>query len=162
VRGAFVVNGTVDLPADVREGLPLEDATVVESLEAVNQTMSERHVPAVEALAEDVAAADRAVVESYGDVALPIEGVAFDAVAVVEPRRVRVYDGERFTRTCDVGAGSAREGRLETTVEDVVSLTDPVASTGLPALSPDERADPATVADRYEVAHDAVLAAAVE
>jgi predicted P-loop ATPase/GTPase len=161
VRGEFVVNGTVDLPADVRAGLPLEDATVVESLEAANQVMADRHVPAVEALAEDVAAADRAVVESYGDVALPIDGVAFDAVAVVEPRRLRVYDGDRFERTCEVAAGSAREGQLETTVEDVVSLTDPVATTALPALSPDERADPATVADAYEVAYDAVLAAAV-
>jgi predicted P-loop ATPase/GTPase len=161
VPDGLVVNGTVDLPADVREGLPLEDATVVGSLETANGVMAERHLPAVEALAEDVAAADRAVVESYGDVALPIEGVTFDAVAVVEPRRVRVYDGERFTRTCEVAAGSAREGQLETTVEDVVSLTDPVASTELPALSPDERADPATVADAYEVAYDAVLAAAV-
>lgn len=162
VGDAFVVNGTVDLPADVREGLPLEDAAVVESLEAANRAMAERHVPAVRALAEDVAAAERAVVESYGDVALPVEGVSFDAVAVVEPRRARVYDGERFTRTCEVAGGSAREGRLETTVEDVTALTDPVATTELPAVAPERRADPAAVADRYEVAYDALVTAAVE
>jgi len=158
----YVVNGTVDLPAGVREALPLADATVVDSLEAANRAMAERHVPAVEGLADAVAGADRAVVESYADVAVPIAGVAFDAVAVVEPRRVRVYDGERFGRAAEVAAGSARQGQLETTVGDVTGLAEAAATAPLPALDGAVREDPAAVADAYEGAHDAVLAAAAE
>ena len=162
VGGDFVVNGTVDLPADVRESLPLADAPRVDTLAAANEEMAERHVPAVRRLADDVAAVDPAVVESYGDVALPLEGIAFDAVAVVEPRRVRVYDGPRFLKTCAVAGGSAREGKLETTVGDVLELVEPEATTELPALGADERVDPTAVADAYAGAYDAVLATAAD
>jgi predicted P-loop ATPase/GTPase len=158
----YVVNGTVDLPETVRDGLPVGGATVVEDLEAANRVMADRHVPAVERLAEVVAAADRAVVESYADVAVPLAGVAYDAVAVVEPRRARVYDGERFERACEVASGSPRRGRLETTVEDVLGLLEPAASTPLPALGAEERRDPAAVADAYGAAYDAVLATAAD
>jgi predicted P-loop ATPase/GTPase len=162
VGDRFVVNATVDLPGPVRERLSLADAHAVDSLDAANAAMADYHLPAVQGLTDAMAGANRAVVESYADVALPIMDVAFDAVAVVEPRRARVYHGDRFLTACEVAGGSARAGKLETTVEDVADLVEPVASTALPALSDDERRDPAAVADAYEVAYDALLAAAVE
>lgn len=162
VGDEYVLNGTVELPGTVRDALPVDDATVVEDLEAANRVMADRHVPAVEGLADVVAAADRSVVESYADVAVPLSGVDYDAVAVVEPRRVRVYDGERFERAGEVAGGGARRGRLETSVGDVLGLVEPAATTPLPALPGEERTDPSAVADAYGAAYDAVLATAAD
>ncbi|WP_254543602.1 ATPase [Halomarina pelagica] len=159
---AFVVNGTADVPASVRESLPLEEATVVESLPAFDDVMADLHRRALDALAERVAAADRAVVESYADIALPLREFVPDAVAVVEPGRARVYDGDRYAKACAVVSGSAYEGRLETRVGNVVDLLDPRAQTYLPALASEARGDPASVADAYEPAYEALMAAARE
>jgi len=158
----FVVNGTVDLPESVREVLPLADARAVSTLAEFNEVMSEVHLPAQEALLGDVAESDRAVVESYADVARPVQAVDPDAVAVVEPGRLRVYDGDRYVKACAVASGGPRAGQLEERVGDVIDLVDPEAATRLPSLSSAQRSDPAAIADAYERAYDAVLATAFE
>jgi predicted P-loop ATPase/GTPase len=158
----WVVNATADLPWEVRESLPLADAVEVSSVGEFNAAMRDIHLPAVEALGERIAAAERAVVESYGDVARPLVGVEPDAVAVVEPRRVRVYDGERYANACEVASGSAREGRLEETVRDVLDLLEPRSRVALPALTGAQRADPAAVADEYAPAYEALLEVALD
>ncbi|WP_135820913.1 ATPase [Halostella litorea] len=159
---AFVVGGAADVPAGVREALPLDGATVVDSAAALDEVTRERYLPALSRLAERVRNRDRAVVESYGDVARPLRDVTFDAVVAVEPGRARVFDGERYARACEVVGGSARGGRLEESVGDVTDVVDPTATVALPALSDSERTDPAAVADAYEVALDAAVAAALD
>lgn len=155
-----VVNGTVEIPPAARRAFPLDAAPTVETLSALNELMAEHHAPALSALADEIADRDAAIVESYANIAEPLSELVPDAVAVVEPRRCRVYDGERYARACEVASGSAHEGRLEERVETVVDLLDPHASITLPALSSDERDDPAVVADAYEDAHDELLAVA--
>ncbi len=83
----YVVNGTVDLPESVSERLPLANAPRVTSVADFNDLMRVMHVEALDSLAADIEATDRAVVESYGDVARPLSGIEPDAVAVVEPGR---------------------------------------------------------------------------
>jgi len=158
----FVVNASADLPPSVAEHLPLADARRVDSLDAANAAMADRHRPAMADLADEVAAVDRAVVESYADIARPLAGLEPDAVAVVEPRQVRIYDGERYANACEVASGSAHEGRLEERVGNVVELLDPLARVGLPALTSAERDDPDTVAEAYGHAYEALLAAAFD
>ena len=160
--GEFVVNAAADVPAPVADGLSLADAKRVDSVEALDAVTRDRYLPALERLADRVRDRDRAVVESYADVARPLSGVAFDAVAAVEPGRVRVYDGDRYLTACDVAGGSARQGSLEEAVTDVLDHLDPVATATLPALGDAERSDPSGVADAYEVAFDAVIAAALD
>jgi predicted P-loop ATPase/GTPase len=158
----LVVNDTADLPPGVVESLSLGNARRVDSLEAANAAMADLHVPTMAALAEEVAAAERAVVESYADIARPLEGFVPDAVAVVEPRRARIYGGERYANACEVASGSAHEGRLEERVEHVVGLLEPRAQVGLPALTGAEREDPGAVADAYTPAYEALLATAFD
>lgn len=153
----FVVNATVEFPPLVRDGLPVDDAVAVSSLEECNRVMADLHRPATAALAEAVRGRERAVVESYADIADPLPGLEPDAVAAVEPRRVSVYDGERYARACEVASGSAYEGRLEERVAHVVELLDPGARVALPPLAAEGRTDPEAVADAYEAAYDAVV-----
>lgn len=157
----YVVHADAAVPASAREHLPLADATAVDSVAAFNDVMRDRHAAALAAVADAVRARDRVVVESYGDVAVPLTEVAFDAVAVVDPGRARVYDGDRYARAREVVGGSARQGRLEETAGDVIEHCDPQATVGLPALSSDERANPDAVADAYEVAYDALVSTAL-
>ena len=152
-----VVNGSVDLPAAVADGLQLSEAAAVESLPELNDLMARLHGPALDALGEQIAERDAAVVESYADIARPLAGFVPDAVAIVEPRRCRVYDGGRYAKACDVASGSAHEGRLEERVAHVTDLLDPAATAGLPALSREARSDPSTVADAYMEAYEALL-----
>lgn len=156
----FVVNAEAEIPAPVRDALPLEDAVRVDSVAAFNEVMAERYLPAFGSLASAVRDAALPVVESYGDVALPLADVEFDAVAVVDPGRVQVFDGRRWTRSCEVASGSPQEGQLEERTDDVTELTDPVARASLPALPSDVRNDPAAVADAYAEAYVELLAAA--
>ena len=156
----YVVNGDRPLPDRLREHLPLAEAVAVDSLPALNRAMEAHHLPAIEAVGEDIAAVDRAVMESYGDVARPLQDLGPDAVAVVEPTRVRVVDGDRYRKGCAVAAGGPREGQLEEHVGDVMDLVDPVATVDLPALSTEERSDPETVARACGAAYDELLAAA--
>jgi predicted P-loop ATPase/GTPase len=155
----YVVNGTVSAPPAAERAFPLESAPSVESLPALNDLMAERHRPALAALGEELARRKDAIVESYSDIARPLAGFVPDAVAVVEPRRCRVYDGDRYAKACEVASGSAHEGRLEERVDHVIELLDPVASVTLPALSSAERNDLSVVADAYSEAYDALLAA---
>jgi predicted P-loop ATPase/GTPase len=160
VGDRYVVNGQADLPALVRDNLPVADAGVVDSLREANEVMGQVHLDAVRGLTDAVEAADPGVVESYGDVALPLRTVDYDAVAVVEPRRARVYDGGRYEKAHRVAAGGPREGQLEETVADVVGPLEPAATVELPPLGSDERHDPAAVARAYGDAYDELLAVA--
>jgi predicted P-loop ATPase/GTPase len=156
----FVVNGTVDLPESLQAALPLADALAVSTTEELNRTMEEHHLPTLARLGEIVASTDRAVVESYGDIARPLQGFVPDAVAVVEPRSARVYDGIRFVRACEVATRSPHEGQLEERVGSVEDLIDPAAAASLPPLGADERDDPPEVARAYGGAFEKLLAVA--
>ncbi|MFD1512344.1 ATPase [Halomarina rubra] len=156
----FVVNGTVDLPAPVTEALSLADATVVETLDEFNDVMRERHRAAFDAVAARIANEDDVVVESYADIARPLDGFEPDAVAVVEPGRLRVYDGDRYARACEVASGSAHEGRLEERVENVVEYLDVRERRHLHPLDAETRSDPDAIAAAYADAYAAVLGVA--
>lgn len=158
----FVVNGTADLPELVRERLPLEDAHAVGSTEELNHAMEMLHLPALDTLGSTIQQTERAVVESYGDVARPLQEIEPDAVAVVEPTRVRIFEGDRYVKGCSVATGGHTrfEGRLEERVADVVDLVDPVETVDLPPVPDSDRTDPHAVAQAYETAYDAVIATA--
>lgn len=162
VGDTYVANGRTGLPESVREAFPLDGAITVDSLQAFNEVMAAHHRPAQSALAEEIDARPLSVVESYGDIARPLQSLGFDAVAVVQPRRVRIYDGGRYDRGCSVASGSpdSNTGRLEERVEAVCELLDPVAVTEIPPLSSEQRHDPGAVADAYDHAYDELLAAA--
>jgi len=155
----YVANGTVDLPELVTDRLPMEAAPRVTSLPDFNDLMAEMHVDALADVAEQVAEADLAVVESYGDVARPLAGFEPDAVAVVEPGRARFYDGRRYAKACEIATGSPQDGRLEERVDNVVDLIDRTGAVRLPPLDSDTQSDPAAVADAYDHAYDELLAA---
>ncbi|PSQ38164.1 ATPase [Halobacteriales archaeon SW_5_70_135] len=182
VAGSYVVNARASVPETAREHLPTADAVRVDSVAELNAVTRRRHLPALAAAAREVRGLDRVVVESYGDVARPLQGVAtdgatapggerasdavdgpptdlYDRVAVVEPGRLCVYDGPRWMRACEaVGGGdSRRTGRLESRVGDVLSHVDPRSTVDLPALDGETRVDPDRVAAAYEPALDAVV-----
>jgi predicted P-loop ATPase/GTPase len=162
VGDRYVVNATTDLPDRVTDRLPVEEGVSVSSLAEFNDVMGRLHVDRLAAIRSDVRSADRAVVESYADIARPLREYEPDAVAVVEPRRVRIYDGRRYGKGCEVASGGPREGRLEERVPDVVDLIEPKATVSLPALPSERQSDPAAVADAYEPAYDGLLAAAFD
>lgn len=159
VGDQYVVNGDATVPNSAREQLPLGDAIVVDAVEELNRVMERYHLPALSDIGRRIETTDRAVVESYGDVARPIQGIDPDAVAVVEPGRARIVDGPRFVKGCQIATGSegAFQGQLEERVSSVLDLVDPVDSVDLPALASDERTDPAAVAGAYGHAYDALL-----
>jgi len=125
--------------------------------------MAADYLPAFDRLAERIAGATvPVVVESYADIAdpLPREGPGeADAVAVVDPGRARIYAGDRYAKARAVASGSAREGTLEEHTGTVTEMIEPLSTVTLPALGGDERGDPARVADRYEGAYEALIAA---
>ncbi|WP_266076273.1 ATPase [Haladaptatus caseinilyticus] len=157
VGEGFVVNGSADLPTAVRENLPLSDSVTIESLPELNDQTERRYLPHFRALAERIRTEDRAVVESYSDIARPIQGIEFDTVAVVEPRRLRVYDGARYAKACEVADSSARDGSLEKRVESVVNLLDERDTHTLEPLTKAERNDPTKIETVYECAYEALL-----
>lgn len=157
VGDEFLVNAEATVPSSAAAGLPLEDAPRVASVEELNRATREYHLPALDALRERIEATDPAVVESYGDVARPLSGLAVDRVAVVEPERVRVYDGDRYDTACEVATGSPLDGQLEERVSDVIDPIEPVATVTLPPLTSEERADPDAIADAYAEAYDALV-----
>lgn len=157
VGESYVVNGTVELPDLARERLPTESATVVDSLSELDRAMETLHVAAFQQIRARVSETDRAVVESYSDIALPLQEFDPDAVAVVEPGQCRVYEGERYVRARQVASGSAHEGRLEERVGDVTELVDPAAAVDLPALPKESRTSPDAVADSYAPAYERLL-----
>jgi predicted P-loop ATPase/GTPase len=160
----FVVNAVAEaaglLPDRVDDALPLASATRVDSVADFNDVMAERYLPAFERLAERIAASSPAVVESYGDIAVPIEGIAFDAVAVVGPTRARVYDGSRYMTACEVASGSPQEGQLEERVGRVVEMIEPLSTHELPPLTSDQRSEPARIAEQYDAVYESLRQAA--
>ncbi|MFB6166415.1 MAG: ATPase [Haloarculaceae archaeon] len=162
VGETYVVNETVETPAVVREHLPLSEAVRVASLEELNEVMEQLHLVALDGIARRIAERERVVVESYGDVARPLREFEPDAVAVVEPGRARLYRGERFAKACEVAPGSPEDGQLETRTGAVVDLIDPVDRLSLPALTGEQRTDPAAVAEAYGHAYEPLVAAAGE
>jgi predicted P-loop ATPase/GTPase len=164
VGESFVANARADVPEEARELLPLSDAPTVETIGQLNEVTQQLHLPMFEGFAgrirEAEEEAEHVVVESYGDVAIPIRGVAFDAVAVVEPGRMQVYDGDRFLKACEVAGGSAREGELEVHTPDVTELADPKTTAALTALPNADRKNPAAVAREYGDAYEELLAVA--
>jgi predicted P-loop ATPase/GTPase len=158
----YVCNGQATLPDSVRDRLPLSDAVVINSVEELNHVMERAHVAVLTELSRTIDATDRAVVESYSDIARPVQGIDPDAVAVVEPGHARIFDGPRFLKACTVASGTegSFHGQLEERVGGVIDLADPVATVSLPALTSDQRHDPETVATEYSDAYDALLDAA--
>ncbi|ELZ04455.1 hypothetical protein [Natrialba aegyptia] len=159
----FVRNATADVPPAVVEALPLEDAIPVESVDEFNDLAERRYVPAFAELADELEAAEVAVVESYSDIAQPLQSLdpaAVTAVAAVEPGRARIYPGDRYCRACEIASSSPRDGALEKRVPDVLEYLDPIDRVRLPPLGSDDRRDPARIEDAYAAAYDALLAAA--
>ena len=157
----FVVNGAADaaglLPDALTDRLPLSDAIRVDDLAALNDAMAADYLPAFDRLSARIAATTvPVVVESYADVADPLPRAGAtepDAVAVVDPGRVRIYAGDRYAKARAVASGSAREGALEEHTGAVTEMIEPLATATLPALCGDERTDPDRVAKRYESAY---------
>jgi predicted P-loop ATPase/GTPase len=158
VADRYVVNDNARVPAAARENLPLSTATRVASVSELNEATERLHLPALDRLATRIRDTERAVVESYADVALPVRDVDVDAVAVVEPGRARIYDGSAYVRAHEAAATAG--SRLETRIGGVLDRLDAAATVSLPALTTTERDDPAAVAEQYEVAYDALLATA--
>lgn len=159
----FVYNETATIPERVVESLPLEDAVPVETVDEFNEIADQRYVPAFEDLAREIESTSVAVVESYSDIAQPLQSLdhaAISAVAAVEPGCVRLYPGDRYCRACEVASSSPRDGALEKRVHDVLKLLDPLERIRLPSLGSDTRSDPAAVARAYETAYDELLTAA--
>ena len=158
---SFVVNGVAEreglLPEDIAASLPLAAATRVDGVDQFNDVMAERYLPAFERVTDRIAATTPGVVESYADIALPVDGIDFDAVAVVAPTRLRLYDGSRYLKADEVASGSSREGQLEERVNRVIEMIEPVSTHTLQPLSSDERADPTRVADAYADVYEALL-----
>lgn len=154
----WIVNDDAAVPSSAAEALPLESARRVGSIDELNDAMAAHALPALQELADRVRRTEPAVIESYGDVARPLENVSIDRVAVVEPLRARIYDGPRFLDACDVAGRSPLDGQLEERVGDVTELLDPAATVELPPLTAAEREDPAAVAEAYEAAYEALVA----
>lgn len=166
----FVVNGAAEsaelLPDGLTDRLPLADATRVEAVAEFNDVMAATYLPAFDRLTEQVSATAASgvpvVVESYADIAgpLPRDGpVEPDAVAVVDPSRVRIYAGDRYAKGRAVASGSPREGTREEHTGAVTAMIDPLATVDLPALGGDKRGDPDRVATAYAPAYEALFEA---
>lgn len=153
----FVLNEHADVPESARATLPLDDAITVGTLDDLNRITRERYLPLLDELADRIRRTDPAVVESYGDVARPLRDLAVDRVAVVEPARARIYDGDRFDNACAITSGSPGEGTLEERVGEVTDLIDPLATVALPPLTKPERNDPDAIAERYAPAYEALV-----
>jgi len=168
VAGSFVVNADAAVPRSARDALRLEDAVEVSTVAELDEVMERRHLPALEAVGRRIVETDRAVVESYADIARPLQGVVdgqdardlYDAVVVVAPGRVRVYDGQRYVRATAVASASPRDGRMERRVEDVVKHLDPMVTLALSPLEEERRTDPGAVAGAYADVYDRILEAA--
>ena len=156
----FVRNATADMPDAVADALPLEDAIPVETVGEFNEIAEKRYVPAFERLADEIESSRVAVVESYSDIAQPLQSLdpaAISGVAAVEPGRASIYPADRYCRACEIASSSPNDGALEKRVPDVLDYLDPLERVRLPALGSDERTDPAAVARAYENAYDALL-----
>lgn len=157
VGDAYVVNGDAEVPESAVEALPLADAPRVSSVEGLNRLTRERYLPVLDDLRGRIESTEPAVVESYGDVARPIRELVYDRVAVVEPGRARIYDGDRFEVACEVATGSPLDGSLEERIPEVVEPIEPLATVALPPLPSTERSDPDAIAEAYSEAYAALV-----
>lgn len=164
----FVVNGVAEsdgiFPSIVRNQLDLSTAPRVESVQEYNDLMRDLHLPAFRAVGDRISesAAERPVViESYGDIAVPLdqldEYLALDAVITVAPSRLRVYRGDRWLRAREVASGSPREGRLEERTDRVAAMVEPVATHSVPPLPKHVRRHPERIARAYDDPFEALL-----
>lgn len=158
VGNSYVVNGRTDIPREIREGLPIEDAREVETLAEANELMATHHQPALQQVRPIIEGQDRVVIESYSDVARPLQDVEIDVAVVVGAGTLRVFDGDRYCRAASVVSGNADMGRLEERVSDVVDLIQPVTTRSLQPLESAARSDPAAVADAYADIFDQIRA----
>ena len=159
----YVRNATADVPEAVADALPLEEAVPVETVAEFNEIAEREYVPAFEDVAAEVESREVAVVESYGDIAQPLQSLdhaAIGAVAAVEPGRARIYPGDRYCRACEIASSSPKDGAIEKRVPDVLDYLDPLERVHLPPLAGEERDDPARIAAAYREAYDALLEAA--
>lgn len=160
----FIMNGDAEdaglVPDAVYESLPLSNAPRVRSIPEFNELMAELYVPAFDRVESQINETDPVVVESYGDIATPVQSIDFDAVAVVEPTRARIYAGDRYEAARSVASGSAQEGQLEERVDRVLEFIEPLSVHELPALTSSMRADPEAIATAYEDAYSGLLTAA--
>ncbi|ELZ20978.1 hypothetical protein [Natrinema limicola] len=159
----FVRNATAEVPDAVADALPLSDAVPVEAVAEFNDLAEREYVPAFDRLATEIEDTDVAVVESYSDIALPLSSLdpaQIAAVAAVEPGRVRVYDGDRYCRACEIASSSPRDGAIEKRVPDVLDYLDPLERVRLPPLGKEQRDDPIRIARAYADAYDTFLDAA--
>lgn len=160
----YVYNASVELPPLVREGPPLEQALAVSSITEFNEVMETYHLPALDKVAARIERTTEPVVESYSDIARPLRELEPAAVACVEPRRARIYRGDRYAKACSIASGSRHEGQLETRVGSVLEPIEPVASVPLDPLPNAQRGEPSAIAnaDAYTDAYDALLEVASE
>lgn len=156
VGESYVRNATVSLPDLVREHLPVAEARPVSSVAELNEVTEAHYLPALDAVAERIERTPDSVVESYSDVARPLRELEPAAVAVVEPRRARIYRGERYAKACTVASGGPGDGQLETRVGSVIDLIEPTRTVGLDALTGAQREDPDAIATAYVEAYDAL------
>lgn len=157
----YVVNSSAErdgyIPDDAYEALPLEEATRVRSVEDLNEVTAELYLDTFDRLSTRLDALDRPlVIESYADIAVPLE-TPVDAVAVVEPTRVRLYQGPRFLKTRERVAGSPRQGSFESHTDAVTDGLDPDAVRGLDPLPETQRNDISAVANNYATVYDSLL-----
>lgn len=149
----YVVNGAAErqgiIPAEILDALELDGAARVTSVEELNQITAEVYLDAFRQLVSRLETTTRPlVIESYGDVAVPLE-FPIDAVAVVEPSSVSLYRGSSFLNARDQVAGSPREGRFETHTAAVTDSLEAAAVQLLSPLSEGARKNPKQVASRY-------------
>ncbi len=149
-----VVNATVELPAELRRALPLEGAVEVTSIREMNEVVEEHYIPLLERWEAQVATENGLVVESYGDIAAPVQTLSFDIVAAVEPGRVRYFDGNRYEEACKNIPRRAREGTMEPIVEDVIAGLSSLETVDLPPLTGAARKSPADIARAYREAYE--------
>lgn len=157
----YVINASAEqdgyIPATAYETLSLEDATRVRSIEALNEVTAELYLDAFRRLSTRLETLSRPlVIESYADVAVPLE-IPVDAVAVVDPTRVRVYEGPRFLEARERVAGSPRQGSFESHTDAVTDLLDPDAIHRVEPLAETQRKTPSVVANRYATVYDSLL-----
>lgn len=153
----YIVNGTIELPGILRESLPLESAIEVNYLEELNQIMAEYHRTALNDVLGDIRHQSNPVVESYADIARPLANLVPEVVAVIEPRRCQLYRGDRFANACDVAGSSPFEGQIETRIERVLNLIDPIFEHSLPVLTGTDRSNPKQIAAEYDVIYESLL-----
>ncbi|MFB6194088.1 MAG: ATPase [Halobaculum sp.] len=156
---SFVVNDDATIPDPVAAALPLSEARRVDSRASFDEAMEAVHAPALSRMADRIRSVPHAVVEAYANVATPVRGVAYDAVCVVEPTRVRIYDGDRWEIAREAATDPGR-GRLEIRTSRVTELLDPLATLPLPPAPEETRHDPDRLAAHYDDAYSRLWDAA--